>query len=568
MDADRGQLVSELANATTSNSGNYVSTRYRRVRVIGEGANGTAWLCVDTAAEKKEGAQEEEGGERYVVVKCMSLPSMTAREWALVQNEIKCLSTAQHPNIIEFYEAVMECDPLPVLGNVPPTEAPVTPTTLFSAQTTPRQLIVMEFADAGDLSRIMQRRRKLQHNRLQTTTGTTPPAPAAPPEDPQQPPCHPFFSTKEVMFLFVQIAMAVHHCHEHSILHRDIKTANILMRSNGLVKLGDFGLSRRYEKAERGQQEKINADCNAQGVSPPPSDASRSSSSVDVSSATSIAQTFCGTPCYLAPELWKGHRYGKAADLWSLGIVLYEVVTLGRRPFSGSSIHALATAVVSGVYDHPSLWQLKDMNVNAQQQQQQGAAVDQGIVMLISRLLDVDPSRRPSTVALFQMPFVRRYIVDLCAAMQSNRAIPSKVRESWQREADRLLALPALENGHPPLPTRHAGFVRRYVLAPPTGGAVGGETWTLHQLSLERSGAVLVLAQPHPPTNPPAGVRREIPTSTLASVMPVPPEGCGGVPGVFAITTKDGRCNWFQAQSETEQQNWVRLIQLAIALLQ
>jgi serine/threonine protein kinase len=496
--------------------------RYHPVRIIGQGAYGAAWLCVDT----------HDPDRRYVVVKSLSIPSMTDKEWALLQNEVHCLSVARHPNIIEFYEATKE--DLHHDDRGAPSDA--------SAGRNARQLIVMEFADAGDLRRIVKLRKAaaVAAAAAATTTpgGGTGGGTAPPPEAAY------YFSAQEVMFLFIQIAMAVHKCHDLSILHRDIKSANILMRTNGLVKLGDFGLSRRYEKHQQPATQD-DGDAAPAAAAPP----------LDVSSATSIAQTFCGTPYYLAPELWRGHRYGKAADIWSLGIVLYEMITLGRRPFTGETVHALASRIVTGAYDPLPT---------------QSRSVDSGTQALIAQLLDVDPGRRPLTRLLFQLPFVKQHLSDLREALQSNPAISSSVKTLWRQEADKLLALPPITDDLRraslafSIPDAYSGFVRRYAAQQQPQSASSSTAWVLHKLQLERAGAVLVLGPAAEAQVP--STRKEIPTQHLDAVMPVPPESSFGLPGVFALTTKDGRCTWFQAQSDTEQRTWVRLLRLAIGL--
>jgi serine/threonine protein kinase len=533
--------------------------RYTKVRAIGQGANGTAWLCTDNqyaaAVDRQQQQQQSsqalnESTQRYVVVKIFTVPQMSTKERNLVQNEINCLSTARHPNIISFYEASIEdVSDLPHGAVVPP------PSNGGSPQPA-KQLIVMEFADAGDLRRII----KMRRNPTMIAPPTQPAQAAAQHRRSQQLPPQPqfvidpnaFFTARDVMFLFVQIAMAVHHCHCNSILHRDIKTANIMMCSNGLVKLGDFGLSRRYEKAVPAGSAPAGG-CSTSADHPP----------LDVSSATSIAQTFCGTPCYLAPELWKGQKYGKAADIWGLGIVLYEMVTLGSRPFNGDSVHVLANCIVSGVYDPlPAQGALGSQSV------------DDGIRALVETLLDVDPARRPSTTAIFQMPYVRKCLMDLSGAMKRNPSVPADVLTTWQREADKLLELPVQLTQLPALPETHAGFVRRYV------ASAASTQWILHELRLVRGGAALVLATVQqqqqqqealtigggyfPHSLSPQQQMKEIPTSQLSTVMAIPVESSFGIPGVFAVTTIDGRCTWFQAQSDGEQKQWVRLLRNAI----
>ncbi|RQM25715.1 hypothetical protein B5M09_004305 [Aphanomyces astaci] len=97
-------------------------------------------------------------------------------------------------------------------------------------------------------------------------------------------------------FYAAEVALAIAHLHQVNIIYRDVKLENVLMDSDGHVSIADFGLSK-------------------QGVS-----------------GLKGAKTFCGTAAYIAPELLKGQNYGKAADWWSFGILLYEMIG-GKPPY-------------------------------------------------------------------------------------------------------------------------------------------------------------------------------------------------------------------------------------------
>ena len=107
----------------------------------------------------------------------------------------------------------------------------------------------------------------------------------------------------------VQIASALGRAHDRGIVHRDLKSANILVTPEGLIKVLDFGLAKQvggevFEAATR--------------------------SFATVESASSVS----GTLPYMAPEVFRGEPADYRSDLWALGVVLYELAS-GRLPFEG-----------------------------------------------------------------------------------------------------------------------------------------------------------------------------------------------------------------------------------------
>ena len=141
--------------------------------------------------------------------------------------------------------------------------------------------IVMEFCDGGDLDQVIKRQR---------STGRV-------------------FDEAYVMRIFVQLLLALKYVHAQKILHRDIKPQNVFLTSTGLAKWGDFGVAKCLQHT------------------------------------TSMARTQTGTPYYLSPEIFNDEAYSSASDMWSLGVVLYELATL-KLPFHATSLGKLARLVL------------------------------------------------------------------------------------------------------------------------------------------------------------------------------------------------------------------------------
>ena len=99
--------------------------------------------------------------------------------------------------------------------------------------------------------------------------------------------------------------------HSSKIVHRDIKSANIFF-VNGIAKLGDMNVSKVVEGG--------------------------------------MCETQTGTPYYTAPEIWQGRKYDYKCDIWSLGVLLYEMCML-KMPFTGADFPTLYRKVCEGKYE-------------------------------------------------------------------------------------------------------------------------------------------------------------------------------------------------------------------------
>src|ERR1700752_2734692 len=130
---------------------------------------------------------------------------------------------------------------------------------------------------------------------------------------------------EEVLELVIQIAEALEAAHAEGIIHRDIKPANIFVTKRGRAKVLDFGLAKLVPKGV--------ASANAE-------------SDGDLSDSNSIVGIISGTPSYMSPEQVRGDPLDPRTDIFSLGLLLYEMAT-GRQAFSGGTGGLIIEAVLT-----------------------------------------------------------------------------------------------------------------------------------------------------------------------------------------------------------------------------
>ncbi|XP_024893543.1 testis-specific serine/threonine-protein kinase 4-like, partial [Temnothorax curvispinosus] len=160
--------------------------------------------------------------------------------------EIEVVKGLKHPNLIHFLQAI---------------------------ETTHRVYIIMEFAQNGSLLDVIRRDTYIDELRSRRW--------------------------------FRQLLDAIDYCHEHGIVHRDVKCENLLMDYRFNVKLSDFGFARGQMKSKNGEWP--------------------------------LSTTYCGSYAYASPEILRGIPYQpQLADIWSMGVVLYAMV-YGQLPFDDTN---------------------------------------------------------------------------------------------------------------------------------------------------------------------------------------------------------------------------------------
>ncbi|KAH0793337.1 AGC family protein kinase [Histomonas meleagridis] len=210
-------------------------------------------------------------------------------------NEIRILASVHSPFIIGFHEASIYNKKL---------------------------CIVTEYGKLGDLSHAISRRKAKRRP----------------------------FKEDEIWRFLLQSLHGLQVLHNRGIIHRDIKSANILMCAPDLFKIGDLGISTVLKQHR-------------------------------------LAKTQIGTPIYLAPEIWKKKPYNDKCDVWSLGVVLYEMATF-TFPYNGSTMRELQQKVCNSRIPRLPNYYSKDLSD------------------IIHLMLRQNPALRPNVSELLAMPII------------------------------------------------------------------------------------------------------------------------------------------------------------------
>ena len=293
---------------------------YKLLKLLGEGSFGKAYLC-DNLSDNS-----------HCVIKQIPLDGLDEQEKKETYNEVLILKKVNHSNIIKFIDVFKKSKPINTLN------------------------IVTEYADDGDLN---QKIEKLRQKKSPLTE-------------------------KEIINYLIQICLALNHIHKKKIIHRDIKSGNIFLTKGGLVKLGDFGISKGFKNTWEKAKSKV------------------------------------GTPYYLSPEIINSKPYDSKSDIWALGVLLYEMMTF-KMPFNANSLPALSLKILRGIYQCPSSYYSKDL------------------INLVKQCLTIEPKRRPSAEMILKMNFIKQRICGYLDEINFNENLSMTVIRKYKEKKEKKI---------------------------------------------------------------------------------------------------------------------------------
>lgn len=191
------------------------------------------------------------------------------------------------------------------------------------------------------------------------------------------------FGLRRLLDVFLQVCQAVEYAHARGVIHRDLKPANIMVGDFGEVLVMDWGVAKLKSRPERAAFAAISVDQveNGRSERPPPPAGVTSVRAGKKALATQMG-TVVGTPAYMSPEQARGLSVDERADVYALGIILYEILC-GDVPFDDEDPRQTLKRVLAEAPRAPS-------KINP--------ATPLALETLALRLLEKDPDRRTPTI--------------------------------------------------------------------------------------------------------------------------------------------------------------------------
>lgn len=396
--------------------------------------------------------------------KLVRLCRMSERQRLRARAEVTCLANCRHFGVIKFEASYRAGEDL---------------------------LIITELCDAGDLEFQIQ----LKANQGQHWDEGT------------------------LRIILLQLCLSIHHIHGRNMLHRDIKSANVMITTSGLFKLGDFGFSKQL------------------------------SPELDISS--DIAETLVGTPFYLAPELWRRQRYGSKADMWSLGVLMYRLMA-ERYPFGSENVgmEQLRQIVLTG--------QCAPLPTR----------FSEPLRNIVMSLLNASSALRPEALDLLRHPYLSEHLrVEagkgaVFANMVSNTALAEDIKAVALHDIAEVTAIVFATGSGAASPAAPAGAVAAVIHEGPVSrykeGNYAGRYMVLRAETLE-------IYTSKEQFNKEKTMKEPLRLRDVESVGPVATQATNDNDEcVFAVTARDGNCFWFRAQSPQDRAQWMNLIEKAL----
>ena len=313
----------------------------------------------------------------------------------------------------------------------------------------------------------------------------------------------------DVLAIARQVADGLEEAHEKGVVHRDLKPANIKITPSGKVKVLDFGLAKALGPDIAGDA------------------ADDSASRAALSALASRTGLILGTAAYMAPEQARGLAVDRRADIWSFGVVLFEMLA-GQRPFAGTTLTDVLAAIVSSEPDWTRL----------------PAETPPRLERLIRRCLEKDPRRR-----LRDIGDARVEIEELLTGRDEAAVRPSATRSRWRDAA--LLVAGAVAAGLAafallrPAAERDPGR-QRFTVALPPGLRIDDAADSVRQtLTLSRDGRQLAVVARN------AAGRKQIYVRAMDAVDALPVAGTEG--GDMPFFAPDGRQLGFASEGRLKR---------------